>query len=244
MMKSCLTLVCLLWFGIVPAMATDLTAANRHFANGDFSQAAANYEKLLAEHGPDATIYYNLGNSYQQLKQYGPAILAYERAKLLTPRDPDLLANLSRARKAAAAFGESGMHPRFEAVITYLSRNVVGSALFLGVSALICGAVRVPTRGLRQTLFVSAFGAAVLCGTGATALYLRRAEASLAIVLTDTAAVRLSPFETAESIGTPGPGKQVRLGEKKGDFHYITIPGTQLSGWLADHEVAAIMPPP
>ena len=43
----------------------------------DLAGAAAAYEKVIAADGPRASVYYNLGNSYQQLKQYGPAILAW-----------------------------------------------------------------------------------------------------------------------------------------------------------------------
>jgi hypothetical protein len=35
----------------------------------------------------------------------------------------------------------------------------------------------------------------------------------------------------------------VRLGEKSGDFRFIEIPGTDLQGWLADKDVAAVIPP-
>ncbi len=122
--------------GLIALCAADagpMDAANRQFDAGDFSAAAAAYEEILTERGPDAAVLYNLGNSYQSEKRYGPAILAYERARLITPRDPDLLTNLALARKAATAFEENGSaHPRRDAVLGYLSRNelswlVVGS---------------------------------------------------------------------------------------------------------------------
>ena len=88
-----LGLLCL-FLGSSSAFATPFDQANGQFKAGDYAGAAAAYEQVLAADGPRAAVFYNLGNSYQQLKQYGPAILAYERARLLTPRDPDLLANL------------------------------------------------------------------------------------------------------------------------------------------------------
>ena len=108
---------------IIGYSPTSSSEANQQFKSGDFAGAAAAYEKIIAAEGPRASVYYNLGNSYQQLKQYGPAILAYERARLLTPRDPDLLANLALARKAATAFEETGLHPWLDAVVNHLSRN-------------------------------------------------------------------------------------------------------------------------
>lgn len=228
--------------GMSSVFASEFDQANQQFKSGDVAGAAAAYEKVLAAEGPRASVYYNLGNSYQQLKQYGPAILAYERARLLSPRDPDLLANLALARKAAAAFEENGLHPWLEAVVHYLSRNewswlVAGGALFLGILA-IASVGKFPRRGL----LVAAGLAGVIILAGSTALYLRRGEAARGIVLSTEATVRLSPFEKAESLGTPGQGRIVRLGAKNGDYQYIEVPGASLRGWLASRDVAAITP--
>lgn len=240
--KLILSLLCFL-IGSLSGSASDFEQANQQFKSGDFSAAAATYEKILSSEGPRATVYYNLGNSYQQLKQYGPAILAYERARLLTPRDPDLLANLARARKAATAFEENGLPPWLDAVLHHFSRNewswlVAGSALFLGMTALAGGAVKLPRRWMLVAGVVALF--AISAGSGA--LYLRRAEATRGIVLSESATVRLSPFENAESLGTPGPGRIVRLGAHNGGFQYIEVPGANLRGWLASNDVAAITP--
>ena len=238
-----LGLLCLL-FGMTPAFATDFDQANAQFKAGDFAGAAASYEKSLAADGPRAAVFYNLGNCYQQLRRYGPAILAYERARLLAPRDPDLLANLELARKAAAVAGEPGVvHPWLDVVLNFLSRNewswlAAGGGLLLGGLAVICGAVKLP----RQWVLAAASCAGFCVLAGAAALYLRRGEAGRGVVLSSDAAVRLSPFEKAESLCTPGAGRLVRLGTGSGGFHYIEVPGASLSGWLADRDVAAIAP--
>jgi tetratricopeptide (TPR) repeat protein len=223
------------------------TAANQQFQSGDYAGAAASYEKILTDAGPRAAVFYNLGNSYQRLGKHGPAILSYERARLLNPRDPDLLANLARARKAAAAFEENVRQARVEAALNYLSPNewswlVAGSALVLGGLALLAGVAGLPQRGLRQTVVATAVLACLAMALGASVLYLRRGEANRGIVLSDAATVRLSPFEKAESLGTPGPGRIVQMGGKQGDFYYIEVPGVNLRGWLASRDVAAIIP--
>ena len=230
--------------GAAPSAAYE--QANRQFAAGDYAAAAAAYEQVLAADGPRAAVLYNLGNSYQRLGRTGPAILAYERARLLTPRDPDLLANLALARKAAAAFEDGDRHPLVEVALNYLSRNewswlVAGSALVLGGLALLGGVLR---RRPRQAALVTAGLAGVALALGGSALYLRRAEANQGIVLSETATVRLSPFATAEALGTPGPGRIVQLGHQTGGFYYIEVPGVNLRGWMASKDVAAITPEP
>ena len=227
------------------AFAGSFEQANQQFAAGDFNAAAASYEKSIKDDGPDAAAYFNLGNAYQSLKRYGPAILAYERAHLLTPRDPDLLANLALARKAATAFDEPGRNPRLEAAIGYLSRNewswlVVGGALGLGVLSVAGGVMNLQRRGLRNPAIACGILAGMAIAAGSTALYLRKDEANRGIILSGETAVRLSPFEKAESVGTASAGRVVRLGEKKGNFHYIEASGTNLRGWVAGADVASI----
>ena len=239
----------LLWllFGTTSLFGTHLDQANQQFKTGDYAGAVISYENILAAEGPRANVFYNLGNSYQQLKQYGPAILAYERARLLTPRDPDLLANLTLARKASASFEELGRYPQVDAVFHYFSLNewswlVVGASLVLGCLALLSGLVRLVKGGVRQFVGVFACCAGLVIVAGASALYLRRSEVSRGIILSQNAEVRLSPFEKAEVIGKLGPGCIVHLGKQIGDFYDLEVPGANLRGWMASRDVNAISP--
>ena len=241
---------CLILFGNAPLHAAGsiaLEQANQRFAAGEYADAATAYKQLLTSEGPRASVLYNLGNSYQRLGQYGPAILAYERARLLTPRDPDLLANLTLARQAAAAFEETHRNPRLDALLYHFSRHewswlVVGSALLLGGLAVLFGVLGLPRRGWRNGALTAASFAILALMTGATALYLRRDEAALGIVLSATTGVRLSPFDKAEVLGSPGAGRSVRLGATSGAFRYVEVPRTSLRGWMTDTEVVPIIP--
>jgi tetratricopeptide (TPR) repeat protein len=238
-----LSLFCLL-SGTTCVSATVFDDANAKFKSGDYAGAAASYEESLVKSGPDAAVYYNLGNSYQNLKQYGPAILAYERARLLAPRDPDLLANLALARKAATAFDGSETSPKWQAALGYLSRNewsylVVGSALFIGVFVLLNGLVRLGPQVIKWARIPGGLALLAIL-VGSAALYLRRTEAERGIILAENAAIRLSPFDKAESLGTPGSGKIVHLGVKNGGFQYVGVPGASLRGWMAEGDVGLI----
>jgi tetratricopeptide (TPR) repeat protein len=227
---------------VTSSFATLFDEANGQYKAGNFTEAAATYEKILIAEGPRSSVFYNLGNSYQAQKKYGFAILAYERARLLTPRDPDLLANLNLARKAATAFEEPVSYPTLEVVIQYLSRDewswlVAGSALLLGALAVFCG-----WRGTHKVALISAATASLVIAAGTVILWARRGESGRGIILSENATVRLSPFEKAESLGTPGQGKSVRMGAKSGDFQYAEVSSTNLRGWLAGKDVAAIVP--
>ena len=72
--------------------------ANRAYKNDQFQKAVDGYLKLIENGFENGHIYYNLGNAYYRIGDLGRAILFFERARLLIPRDDDLIFNLSHAR--------------------------------------------------------------------------------------------------------------------------------------------------
>ena len=67
----------------------------------DYDKAIAAYEEILRAGKESGALYYNLGNSYFKKGSLGKAILNYERARRLIPRDGDLNFNLEYARAKA-----------------------------------------------------------------------------------------------------------------------------------------------
>ena len=72
--------------------------ANQAYKEGRFQQAVNGYRRLIESGHESGELFYNLGNAYFRLNQLGRAILNYERARLLIPRDADLNFNLGLAR--------------------------------------------------------------------------------------------------------------------------------------------------
>jgi tetratricopeptide (TPR) repeat protein len=64
--------------------------ANQAYKQGRYQEAVDDYRRLIqAEYG-NGHVYYNLANAHIRLNQLGEAILNYERARLMLPRDADL----------------------------------------------------------------------------------------------------------------------------------------------------------
>lgn len=74
-----------------------ITAADSAYASKRYTEAIANYESILEQGYESAALYYNLGNAYFNINDLPAAILNYERARVLSPRDPDIEFNLSIA---------------------------------------------------------------------------------------------------------------------------------------------------
>src|SRR5947209_19466194 len=102
------TLLLLLLLLIGTSFASDpsrdqFSKANQEFAAGDFAAAARDYEELVRSGEDTPNLFYNLGNAYFREKDFGHAILNYERALALDRHHPEAQANLRIARDDARA---------------------------------------------------------------------------------------------------------------------------------------------
>ena len=78
-------------------LTTLFAQANTHYAEGNYAEAAKQYEQILTE-TPSAEVYYNLGNAYFKQGELAQAILSYERALRLEPSMKDAKHNLQFAQ--------------------------------------------------------------------------------------------------------------------------------------------------
>ena len=79
------------------ASAVTKQNADAEYTKGNYQQAIKDYEDLL-KNGVSPEVYYNLGNAYYRTDNITKAVLAYERAHLLSPGDEDINFNLQFAR--------------------------------------------------------------------------------------------------------------------------------------------------
>lgn len=74
-----------------------INAADSAYSNKLFEDAIAMYEEVLDQNYESAELFYNLGNAYFNVNNLPAAILYYEKAKVLAPRDADIIFNLNIA---------------------------------------------------------------------------------------------------------------------------------------------------
>lgn len=72
--------------------------ASAFYENAKYEEAIAQYSLLLEQGLESGPLYYNLGNCYLKKGELGRAILSYERAKRIIPRDSDLESNAEYAK--------------------------------------------------------------------------------------------------------------------------------------------------
>jgi tetratricopeptide (TPR) repeat protein len=84
---------------VTPGRVSEYQQAHLAYREAHYQEAYDGYARLLGTNGADGHLLYNLGNAAFRLNQLGRAILYYEKALLLLPRDADLKFNLGHARE-------------------------------------------------------------------------------------------------------------------------------------------------
>ncbi len=84
------------------AWAAAMAQANALYESGDYAGAIKTYQQIIDGGVQHSGVYYNLGNAYYKSGDLGRAVLNYERARRLAPRDEDIRANLAFARAQVA----------------------------------------------------------------------------------------------------------------------------------------------
>jgi len=211
--------------------------ANQLYADGDYEQAVEQYRLLLPEH-QSANVHFNLGNAYYQLQDYGPAILHFEKASALAPRNPDIQANLELAQQAAQLTPEP---PPWTAIVAdRLSADgwawLAMFAFWVSAALLFVAPLyrwKGPLRG-----GLTAFSLVVLV-VSIVGLYGWHVRASYGVVLSDKATLSIAPTATSPSVGSVVAGEQARIRDQRGDYYLVSM-GKDKTGWLNADEFAPI----
>src|SRR5882724_4247006 len=81
----------------------EFAKANQEYSKGNFKEAMTSYEALVRAGQWNANLFYDLGNAYFRTRDFGRAILNYERALALDNHHPEATGNLQIARDEARA---------------------------------------------------------------------------------------------------------------------------------------------
>jgi tetratricopeptide (TPR) repeat protein len=221
---------------VSPAVAqstAQFAKANQELARGDFKTAIADYEELCrsGQHAPN--LFYNLGNAYFRQKDFGRAILNYERAVALERHHPEANANLSIARDEANALE---LQPRWlDHYVQFASVNqysiVAAVAFWLGIFGI---AALVFARRRSSTLITMVIVCLLISGLATYAAYALQTGTNgtdLAIVTGKDVQARLATADTANSVLVLPQGSEIKILSTRGDWIYAALPN-DLRGWI------------
>ncbi len=234
-----------LTFACVFALALRMVAAtntfeegNRLYEEGKFQDSAAAYRSLLKKEGASAPVYFNLGNACFKSGHLGQAILAYRQAQRLSPRDPDVLANLQFAR--AQRQGPSAEISTFSRWLSRLSLNewtfAAAAVFWLWVLLLALVQWRPSMKRKLRTALVGLGALDLLLAMLLGFAWHTDRLSHLAVVTVDQASVRHGPLSESQVAFTVNDGAEVRVMDSKDDWYQVAA-GPNRLGWIKRDQV-------
>ena len=190
--------------------------------------------------GYSAPSLYNLANSFARAGKPGLAVLNYERARLLDPKDPDIEANLRHVREVAGLPPDS--RSRFQRAAEFADPRLLAWAGMLGLSlAGIAAWARVGSKSHRRKLLLAmcvgfcALGVSVANGV---ALWPVIHEA---VVIAPSTSVRVSPVTEEEPLFVLPEAAIVTVRAEHDGFVLVQAQNER-SGWVPGANLARILP--
>ena len=223
--------------------------ANQQYRQGHFDQAAKSYQQLTEKYPKQPAFYYDLGNSLFRKGSgaLGQAILAYERAQWLAPRDGDIRSNLNYARSLLEYRVEDKRNwylKASEEVLARLTENEVRLGALASGFAFLAAWIAALTfrrgeawRWKRKTLLIFfAFFAAL-----ALAKHFETRMMSDAVVIAKDAEVRYGPSDTDQVAFRLGEGLHVHIIDTREGWSRILLVNGE-SGWIDDSQIGKVHP--
>lgn len=212
-------------------------SANVLYEQGQFAAAAAAYEQVIASGLQSPALFFNLGNAWFKSGHLGRAIAAYRQASRLTPRDPDLRANLAFAREQRRGPSLTpGWFARGSAQLTVDEWTLLAcAATWAWLLSWALLRLRPDWSSVLRKLTFTFLVAAVLLALCLGSAW-RQSRAPSAVVVAAEVPVRHGPLEESQPAFTLYDGAEVEVLDRKEQWFQVSADGKQI-GWLKSEDL-------
>jgi tetratricopeptide (TPR) repeat protein len=231
---ACGTVICLIVASSAIAESNaEFEKANQEYAEAHFKEAIAGYEALVRAGQWNANLFYDLGNAYFRTRDFGRAILNYERALALDQHHPEATANLQIARDESRALE---LQPtRLERYLQFANINQYSIAAAVAFWLGIFGIVALSFARRRPASLISlSILCLLVCAMAVWAIHTLdngSKGGALGIVTGNDVQARLATADTANSVLALPAGSEIKILSTRGDWMYAALPN-DLRGWI------------
>src|SRR3989339_126527 len=221
----------------------DFNAANKLYESGKYTESAAAYNTIIGDGNQSAEVYYNLGNSYFKEKKLGLAILSYEKALKISPRDADIKYNLDFARsfikETAVADAASKI---INSIYYYLTINELSVLLSL-VFIMLMGLIIYRIFRKNELSYWLTFSFSILFGilfVFSSLRILENENTKTAIVISASVEAKAAPIETTPASFTIPEGKKLYIINTRQDWVEVLLKAENIKGWIKKDTISEI----
>ena len=221
--------------------------ANNFYQDGDYLEAAENYEKILSTGIRSGAVYYNLGNAYFKQGALGKALLNYERAKRFIPRDEDLFANMQLTQSMLVEKQPQVEQIWYIELFMKLRDSFSGNAwfvitVFFFSLFLVSLAVMASFESLRVYFIKNVVYGLIILSISTVFLVSRVIDEKRnipAMVVANEAVVRYSPTYSGSVVFKLHEGVKGQIISEQGDWTQIRLSKGKM-GWVESHLIERI----
>ena len=236
-------------FGLSSPIQQKFDLAIELYKNSRFEEAANLLEELKDSNLVSSNLYFNLGNCYYRLEQTGLAILNYEKAAKLNPKDADVQFNLEHANKklvdktdAKAEFVSTFGNANYSTLNSFLNGlNYFAVILFL-IGLVMSILFFIQRKNKSKVLFRGSIVSLILGVVLSLSVYLLLdliKTPNEAIVLNKSVYVKTEPNSASKDLFILHEGTKVRLENASNEYVKITLADGK-SGWCLQSELGNI----
>lgn len=211
--------------------------------------AVDSYESMVRAGASNGPIFYNLGNAHALLNEIGPAMLAYRRAQLFMPNDPNLAANIESLQSIIT--GPTATRAAVEPparLRSLLRRTPEFPVVIVTIVAWTCvwlllGARQFTRRSLRAPMLTACLLAIAGAALAAGSSWARQTDQRAVVVAPETVG-RKGPdavaYAPSFSDALPG-GLDVRIVSERPEWIFVRLSDGRET-WVPASDIARIQP--
>ncbi len=221
--------------------------ANNFYKQAKYDEAVKEYEQILERGFESGNLYYNLANSYLKEGALGKAVLNYERAKKLIPRDKDLESNYEYAKslisngiaKPKRLFLRK-LVDEFYAQFTLNETTVLLALIYALILLILTVRIFLKADKLRKCSLIAIVILVVFFTASSFALYKKISILGKeAIVVVKDAEAKFEPFDRATTHFTIYEGTKIYILAVKDDWSKIKRSDKKV-GWIKKTSLGVI----
>jgi tetratricopeptide (TPR) repeat protein len=214
---------------------------NEYFRNGEFEQAIKEYQAVIDSGYESSELYYNLGNAYYKSHKITMALVNYERASILNPRDEEIQHNLQMSRQLVIDkidelpdFLPKVWYRRFISLLktdqwAYISLITFPVSLLLFLVYLFVRNIRIR----KLSFWLAVFLIIISLSTFVFSYQQKRLiyNHSYAIILSPSVTIKSSPDDSGTELFQLHEGTKVKIIDQLGEWKEIRLSDGNV-GWL------------